>query len=82
MRNIGLNIKNSEGTMFAWAKIPEKFKSSTEFCLKLMEESGVICTPGSAFGSLGEGFVRFALVLPVSEIEAAIKEIDKCNILK
>ena len=82
LRNIGLNIKNSEGTMFAWAKIPEKFKSSTEFCLKLMEESGVICTPGSAFGSLGEGFVRFALVLPVSEIEAAIKEIDKCNILK
>lgn len=82
LRNIGLNIKNSEGTMFAWAKIPEKFKSSTEFCLKLMEESGVICTPGSAFGSLGEGFVRFALVLPVSEIEAAIKEIDNCNILK
>lgn len=82
LRNIGLNIKNSEGTMFAWAKIPEKFKSSTEFCLKLMEESGVICTPGSAFGSLGEGFVRFALVLPVSEIEAAIKEIDKCNLLK
>ena len=81
LRNIGLNIKNSEGTMFAWAKIPDKFKSSNEFCLKLMEESGVICTPGSAFGTLGERYVRFALVLPVPEIEEAIKSIDDCKIL-
>ena len=67
--------------MFAWAKIPDKFKSSNEFCLKLMEESGVICTPGSAFGTLGERYVRFALVLPVPEIEEAIKSIDDCKIL-
>lgn len=82
LRNIGLNIKNSEGTMFAWAKIPDKFQSSNEFCLKLMEQSGVICTPGSAFGTLGEGYVRFALVLPVPEIIEAIKSIDNCKILK
>ena len=47
-----------------------------------MEESGVICTPGSAFGSLGEGFVRFALVLPVPVINEAIKSIEESKILE
>ena len=54
--------------MFAWAKIPEKFTSSKEFCMELLEKTGVLCTPGSAFGTMGEGYVRFALVLPVEEI--------------
>ena len=33
-----------------------------------MEKSGVIVVPGTAFGSLGEGYVRFALVLPADEL--------------
>ena len=35
----------------------------------MLENTGVVCTPGSAFGSLGENHVRFALVLPHEEIE-------------
>ncbi len=68
--------------MFAWAPIPEKFKSSEEFCMALMEQTGVICTPGHSFGSLGEGYVRFALVLPVKVIEEMIEVVDKSGILK
>ena len=68
--------------MFAWAHIPEKFNTSTEFCMELMEKTGVICTPGSAFGSLGEGYVRFALVLPVDQINEAVNRIDESGILK
>ena len=37
------------------------YTDSNQFVLDLMEETGVIVTPGSAFGSLGEGHVRFAL---------------------
>ena len=50
--------------------------------MKLMEKTGVICTPGDAFGSMGEGYVRFALVLPVEEIQEMIKVIDESGILK
>ena len=57
-------------------KVPEGY-SSTEFCLKLMEKTGVLCTPGNAFGSLGEGYVRFALVLPVEQIREAVALIQE-----
>ena len=82
LREIGWNIPDSQGSMFVWAKIPEGFESSESFVLELMEKSGVIVVPGTAFGSLGEGYVRFALVYPVEVIEKAVKAIDESGILK
>lgn len=82
LRSIGWDIRDSEGTMFAWAKIPAGFHSSQEFCIELMEKTGVICTPGDAFGSMGEGYVRFALVLPVEVINEMVTVIDQSGILK
>ena len=72
LREIGWNIPDSEGTMFAWGPLPKGYANSNEFVMELMEKTGVICTPGSSFGSLGEGYVRFALVLPPSEKKKAI----------
>lgn len=82
LTEIGWNVPDSQGSMFAWAPIPENFNTSTEFCMSLMEQTGVICTPGSAFGSLGEGYVRFALVLPVEQIKEAVNRIAESSILK
>lgn len=82
LREIGWNVPDSQGSMFVWAKIPEGFESSEKFVLELMEKSGVIMVPGTAFGSLGEGYVRFALVYPVEVIEEAVKAIDDSGILK
>lgn len=81
-RKIGWDVPDSKGTMFAWAPIPPKFQTSEEFCMALMEQTGVICTPGHSFGSLGEGYVRFALVLPVEVIEELIEVVDKSGILR
>ena len=82
LRSIGWNVADSQGTMFAWVRIPEGFESSQDFCMKLLEATGVLCTPGSAFGSCGEGYVRFALVLPVEELKEMIHVIDESGILK
>ncbi|OLR63649.1 LL-diaminopimelate aminotransferase [Anaerostipes sp. 992a] len=82
LRKIGWNVPDSQGTMFVWAPIPEKFHSSEEFCIRLMEETGVICTPGYAFGSLGEGYVRFALVMPPEKLREVVRIIDESGILK
>ena len=68
--------------MFVWAPIPEGFESSEKFVLELMEKSGVILVPGTAFGRLGEGYVRFALVYPVEVIKEAVQAIEKCGIIK
>lgn len=81
-RAIGWNVPDSKGSMFVWAPIPDKYKTSMEFCLDLMDKSGVICTPGSSFGPLGEGYVRFALTMTPENIKKAIEAIDKSGILK
>ena len=81
LRSIGWEVPDSHGSMFVWAKIPEGHGSSMEFCLELMEKTGVICTPGSSFGPLGEGYVRFALTLPSQTIQMAVKAIADSGIL-
>lgn len=81
LRSIGWNVPDSKGTMFVWAPVPKPFTSSQEFCMNLVEKTGVLCTPGYAFGPLGEGYVRFALVLPVSEIEKIVQAIHESGIL-
>ena len=80
---IGWKIEDSEGTMFAWGKIPAAYgEDDIGFVMELMEKTGVLCTPGSSFGSLGKGYVRFALVLPVQEIERAVEAVRRSGILK
>lgn len=82
LRSIGWDVRDSQGTMFAWARIPEGFSSSQQFVMELMDKTGVICTPGDAFGNMGEGYVRFALVLPPEKIQEMIEVIDQSGILK
>jgi LL-diaminopimelate aminotransferase len=53
-----------------------------DFCMDLVERSGVLCTPGSSFGPSGEGYVRFALTMPPERIAQAVQAIDESGILK
>lgn len=78
----GWKFERSEGTMFAWAKIPEGFDDDVTFVKELFEKTGVLCTPGSSFGTLGKGHVRFALVLPPENIREAVKAVENSGILK
>ena len=81
LRSIGWNVPDSHGSMFVWAPIPAKYAKSMDFCLELVEKSGVLCTPGSSFGPLGEGYVRFALTLPPERIAEAVNSIKESGIL-
>ena len=82
LRRIGWDVPDAQGTMFVWAKIPEQYTSSVDFVIELMEKTGVICVPGSAFGVQGEGYVRFALVVPPARMEEAVHRIDESGMLK
>ena len=82
LRRIGWNVPDSQGTMFVWAKIPEGYESSADFCMKLMERTGVIVTPGSAFGSNGEGYVRMALVVDEERIGEIIHVLGESGIFR
>ena len=81
LRSIGWDVPDTDGTMFVWAPLPGKRHDSTAFTLELMERAGVICTPGISFGSLGEGHVRFALVLPPEKLQEAVEAIRRSGII-
>ena len=82
LRKIGWDVPDSKGSMFVWAKIPSGYTSSVAFALELMEKTGIICVPGLSFGAQGEGYVRFALVVPPERMEEAVRRIADSNILK
>lgn len=82
LRGIGWPVADSKGTMFVWAPVPDRYPDSLSFALDLIEKSGVICVPGSSFGSLGDRYVRMALVLPPERIRELVSAIDQSGILK
>ncbi len=73
------DIELPKATMFLWAKLPKKFQQLTsfEFCDKLITECGVALSPGSSFGSNGEGYVRFSLIHSEERTIEAIKRMKK-----
>jgi LL-diaminopimelate aminotransferase len=79
---IGWEIPKNRGSMFMWARIPKKGVSSMDFCMDLLDRASVLCTPGSSFGHHGEGYVRFALVLPPEELREMIAAVDKSGFLR
>ncbi|MCL6517550.1 MAG: aminotransferase class I/II-fold pyridoxal phosphate-dependent enzyme [Alicyclobacillus sp.] len=72
----GWPIASPPATMFAWAPIPVP-GSAADFAMDLMEQTGVAVTPGEAFGSRGEGYVRIALVQPVPRLREAARRVGE-----
>ncbi len=81
LRRIGWNVENSEGTMFVFVRIPEGATSSIDFAETLLEKTGVVCTPGTAFGSLGEGYIRFALTQDADTLRKITERIGEANMI-
>ena len=66
--------KNSVG-LFVWAKLPEGIPSSEEFIDAILLEKYIFITPGTIFGSHGEGYIRFSLCVKEEKIQEAIERI-------
>ncbi|MED3563371.1 LL-diaminopimelate aminotransferase [Bacillus xiapuensis] len=70
----GWKVSKSPATMFVWAKIPEGW-TSRGFAFELIGQAGVAVVPGDAFGKLGEGYVRIAMVQPPERLTEAAERI-------
>ncbi|MBW1643376.1 MAG: aminotransferase class I/II-fold pyridoxal phosphate-dependent enzyme [Deltaproteobacteria bacterium] len=75
----GWNVPSPKGTMFVWAKIPDKFAKmgSVEFSKLLIKEAQVAVSPGLGFGEYGDDYVRFALIENNMRINQAVRGIRK-----
>jgi aspartate/methionine/tyrosine aminotransferase len=67
---------NSSG-LFVWAKLRNTSKTSVEFIEEILQHHHIFITPGSVFGSQGEGYIRFSLCVEAELIRKAIARISK-----
>ncbi|RZM76030.1 LL-diaminopimelate aminotransferase [Leptolyngbya iicbica] len=76
MTKVGWPIPKPNATQYLWVKLPEPWaQDSINFCVQLVEATGVALAPGRGFGKHGEGYVRIALVQPPSVLESAVQKI-------
>jgi LL-diaminopimelate aminotransferase len=66
-----------KATFYLWLPIPPRYKSCEQFSDEMLEKSGIVVVPGTAFGQGGEGFFRLSLVNPESELDAVIERMGQ-----
>ncbi|MCX8040894.1 MAG: LL-diaminopimelate aminotransferase [Thermodesulfobacteriaceae bacterium] len=75
LKKLGFKFKIPSATFYLWVKTPENY-SSQEFCKKLLNETGIVVTPGVGFGKYGEGYFRIALTVEEEKLKKALQRIS------
>ena len=76
---LGWNIPKTKATMYLWVPCPPGV-GSTDFALSVLQQTGVVVTPGNAFGIAGEGYVRVSLILECDRLAEALDRFKQANI--
>ncbi len=78
LKEAGFELETPRATFYLWVKVPEGH-SSTKFASRLLDEAGLVVTPGNGFGAPGEGYFRLALTQPVERLEEAVARLRRLN---
>ena len=74
LREIGVHVTVPKGTIYIWAPVPEGHTSAS-YCELVLEESGVVISPGSAYGPNGEGWFRISLTVADERLAEAVERL-------
>ncbi len=74
LRAAGLDCEKPRATFYVWVSVP-KGLSSAQFTAKLLDEAGVVTTPGNGFGEAGEGYVRFTVCVDKERLKEVTERI-------
>src|SRR5687768_2464392 len=74
LREIGVDVTPPRGTIYVWAPVPAGHNSAS-FCELVLEESGVVVSPGGAYGPNGEGFFRISLTVADERLTEAVERL-------
>ncbi|WP_335964594.1 aminotransferase class I/II-fold pyridoxal phosphate-dependent enzyme [Galbibacter sp. PAP.153] len=69
---LGCTYNTDASGMFVWAKLPSEMPSAEAFIDKILYDKSIFITPGTIFGSNGEGYIRFSLCVKEEQIKEAI----------
>ena len=76
LRALGLDPVEPRATFYVWIPVPKGYTSAS-FCSHLLEEAGIVTTPGNGFGKSGEGYIRIALTKEKGRIREALSRMQK-----
>ena len=71
LNQIGLEARPPSASLYIWARVPVGY-TSLEFATSLLEDAGVVVTPGISYGKYGEGYIRLSLTVPDQRLEEAL----------
>ena len=74
LAEVGVEVTPPRGTIYVWAPVPEGHTSAS-YCELVLEESGVVVSPGGAYGPNGEGFFRISLTVPDERLAEAVERL-------
>lgn len=77
LRAIGVDVTPPKATIYVWAPIPAGFESSAAYCEHVLEQAGVVISPGGAYGPNGEGFFRISLTTPDDRLLEAVERLGR-----
>ncbi len=78
LSRIGLKVIPPQASLYLWVKVPPGHTSTT-FATLLLEEAGVVVTPGIGYGKHGEGYIRLSLTLPDDRMELGLERLLNCT---
>ena len=70
----GMRVQAPKASLYVWARVPDGFKSA-ELAARLIEDIGVVVTPGSGYGQYGEGYVRLSLTTADERVEEGVRRL-------
>ncbi|MGJ3254289.1 MAG: aspartate aminotransferase [Elainellaceae cyanobacterium] len=79
LARLGWEVPKTYATMYLWVPCPVGM-GSTDFALSVLQQTGVVVTPGNAFGVGGEGYVRVSLIAECDRLNDAIARLERANI--
>jgi LL-diaminopimelate aminotransferase len=79
LRKLGLPVTAPRATFFVWAPVPDG-SDSRKWASRLLQEAGVVVTPGVGFGPSGEGYYRIALTVDAARIAEALERLGRLSL--
>jgi LL-diaminopimelate aminotransferase len=79
LRQIGLDVAVPKASLYVWAKLPPGWTSAA-FSSLLIEEKDIVVTPGSGYGSYGEGYIRLSLTIADVQLDKGLERLTSWRI--
>ena len=75
LTKLGLRMRAPKASLYLWARVPEG-TTSVQFATRLLDDAGIVVTPGIGYGPTGEGYVLLSITIPDERIEEAVRRME------